>query len=227
MKGLILKDIYEVRFQVITGALIALYPNILLTIGIVDMGMDLSPAVADIACTAGFGMISYFTIVPFTSLILNTLSGDISSGWAKIRRTMPVSPQQIIASKLISTGIIIGLFTLLSLIFGVIMLFLYPDIIIPEFVVSIPLCVGVMQVLTLSLVFPFATRFGAKKANTLYLAVTIIIAIAAIIFVFASFENIAINTVRLICYLALPAAAFLSVFLSYKSGKKLVSEEIR
>ncbi len=231
MKGLILKDIYEVRFQVIIGMLIALYPNILMLIALMDIAGDFITSGNDVMFTALCGFLNYITIVPFSSLVLNTLTNDASSGWAKIRRTMPVSNEQATASKLIATGGIVGLFTVISLIINIIMMFIYntadTTYVYPEIAIAAPLCIGLLQMFALSPVFPLAIRFGVKATNIFYLIFMIISAIAAIVVVFAAFSgDISMIVMRISFYAVLPVVAFLSVFISYKSGKNLVARDL-
>ncbi len=231
MKGLVLKDIYEVRFQVIIGMLVALYPNILMLIGLMDIAGDFNTSGNDVMFTALCFFLNYITIVPFSSLILNTLTNDASSGWAKIRRTMPVSNEQATASKLVSTGMIVGLFAVISLIINILMMFTYNTAdrtyIYPEIAIAAPLCIGLLQMLTLSPAFSLAIRFGVKKANVFYSIFMIILAIAAIIIAFAAFSGeIPISVMRIAFYGILPVITFLVVLVSYKTGKNLIAKDL-
>lgn len=226
MKGLILKDLYSVRFQIIVGALIGLYPNILMMIGYGDFIIGASNTLANVGLTFMYAMMSVVTIVPFSSLMINTLTSDVESGWLKICRTMPVSTSQIVGAKTISTAIIIGIFVLLSIIMNVISI-LRGAPVFKEVMFTFPICCGLIQMITLTPVFPISMKSGAKKAGSIYLLFMIVLFILAIIVAFATFSgDLPSYALRLFAYVILPALAFTVIFASFKSSKNLISCDI-
>lgn len=226
MKGLILKDLYSVRFQIIVGAIIGLYPNTLIVIGWTDILGDLSPNMIDISATILHIMVNIATILPFSSLMVNTITDDAESGWTKICRTMPVTSSQLITSKILSTVMITGIFTLISLIFNIISIIRGVPVI-AEAVVAFPLCMGVIQLLALIPVFPLSLKLGAKSANKIYLAFVIIFSFAAIILAFAAFsDELPPYALRIGAYAVLPVLTVITLLISYKSGKNLIARDM-
>lgn len=223
MKGLILKDLYSVRFQIIVGALIGLYPNLLMLIGFGDFVEGVSNTLANVGLTFTYAMINVVTIVPFTSLMINTLTDDAESGWLKICRTMPVSSSQIVGSKIISTAIIVAIFVLFSIIMNTISIFRGAPVI-KEVMFTFPICCGLIQMVTLTPVFPIAMKSGAKKAGSIYLTFMIVLFILAVIIAFASFSgDLPSYALRLFAYVILPVLAFTVIFTSFKSSRNLIS----
>lgn len=226
MKGLILKDLYTIRVQIIAGAIICLYPAILFNLGLSNMVSGVSSELGGLMLTFTVLLISYVFIVPFSSFLLNTMKSDYESGWLKIQRTMPVNAGEAIGAKLVCTGIVIGFFTLFALIVNVILLIREPAII-AELAIAGPICIGLLQAIALAPVFPLGMKFGVKKSDGLYFTFVILTGIILIIFGFAAFSNdISVAMMRIICYAVLPAAAALTVFISYKAGKNQIAKDL-
>lgn len=227
MKGLILKDLYTIRLQVIVGAIICLYPAVLFHLGLANMISDMRNPTDEPLLSFITLLISYCFIVPFSSFLLNTLKSDHESGWLKIQRTMPISSGAVIGSKLISTGIIIGFFTLFAFIVNLIVIIRKPEAFIAEISLAGPVCIGLLQVIAIAPCFPLGMKLGVKKTDGLYLAFVILTGIILIVFGFAAFSNeFSITTIRIICYVILPIAAALTVFISYKAGKNLITKDL-
>ncbi len=227
MKGLILKDLYTIKTQIIVGSIICLYPAVLFHLGLANMIGEMQnlhdePLLSFIAL-----LISYCFIVPFSSFLLNTMKSDYESGWLKIQRTMPLNAGEAIGSKLICTGIVIGCFTLFALIVNVILLIREPDVFITEVVIAGPICIGLLQVIAIAPCFPLGMKIGVKKTDGLYLTFVILTGIILVIFGFAAFSNdISTAAIRIICYGVLPAAAALITFISYKAGKNQIAKDL-
>ncbi len=227
MKGLILKDLYTIRTQIIVGAIICLYPAVLFHLGLANMTAEMGNPNGEPLLSFVALLISYVFIVPFSSFLLNTMKSDYECGWLKIQRTMPLNAGEAIGSKLICTGIVIGFFSLFALIVNVILLFRAPGVFITEVVITGPICIGLLQIIAVAPCFPLGMKIGVKKTDGLYLTFVILIAIILVIFGFAAFSNdIPVPTIRIICYGVLPAAAALVTFISYKAGKNQIVRDL-
>lgn len=227
MKGLILKDLYTIRTQIIVGAIICLYPAVLFHLGLANMIGEMGNPHGEPLLSFITLLISYCFIVPFSSFLLNTMKSDYESGWLKIQRTMPLNAGEAIGSKLICTGIVIGCFALLALIVNVICLIRAPGVFITEILIAGPICIGLLQIIAVAPCFPLGMKIGVRKTDGLYLAFVILTAIILIIFGFAAFSNeFSAATIRIICYGVLPAAAALVTFVSYKAGKNQIVKDL-
>ncbi len=215
MKGLILKDIYSIRGQLVMAMLIMLLPNAVMWLMGGGMSIDSQSGAAIIV----YGLMNYISIVIFTSFSLNTLSYDINSGWVKMERTCPVSGGSIIMGKLIVTLIVIGVITAVSLLFNLISVPLFGMD--TEFMITIPLCCACLQVIALSPSFPLAMKIGAGYTEAIYLGLEIILACGLAAFAFAAFGgNMPAALIRVLVYAGLPVLAAVAFVLSYQTGKK-------
>ena len=227
MKGLILKDVYTIKTQIIVGAIICLYPAVLFHLGLANMTAEMGNPNGEPLLSFITLLISYCFIVPFSSFLLNTVKSDYESGWLKIQRTMPLNAGEAIGSKLVCTGIVIGCFTLFALIVNVILIIREPETFITEVVIAGPICIGLLQIIAVAPCFPLGMKIGVKKTDGLYLTFVILTAIILVIFGFAAFSNeIPVPTIRIICYGILPAAAALVTFISYKAGKNQIVKDL-
>ena len=227
MKGLILKDLYTIKTQIIVGAIICLYPAVLFHLGLANMIAEMGNPNGEPLLSFITLLISYCFIVPFSSFLLNTMKSDYESGWLKIQRTMPLNAGEAIGSKLVCTGIVIGFFSLFALIVNVILLFRAPGVFITEVVIAGPICIGLLQVIAIAPCFPLGMKIGVKKTDGLYLTFVILTAIILVIFGFAAFSNeISSAVIRIICYGVPPAAAALVTFISYKAGKNQIVKDL-
>lgn len=225
MKGLVLKDLYEARFSMIMGALIAIYPNLLFCICDQEFFFGDRYTMSAMS-TIFYGFLSYVTVVPFSSLLINNLDSEKESGWLKIQRTMPVSGEQTVLAKVISTAICTGIFTLISLIFNIIGIFTNENTI-PEVMIALPICFGVMEMLILPPVFPVSVKLGSKKAGFIYLgmliAVSVLLFMALRLFLM---NNMSVVIARIAVYGVLPAAAAAVIILSSRTGRNLIAKDI-
>lgn len=166
-------------------------------------------------------MLNYCTIVLFSSFHINTLESDEKSGWAKLQRTMPLSGNTIVGSKLIGTAIVVGIFTLYCIIVNVVTSIGNDGSI--EVSVMVPICVGLFQFAILCPVFPLSLKFGSKYANSLYLTIEIIMVIVMVVGTFIYLDEIMNNA---LLYIACPVIAAVSASLSALSGKKLIQRDM-
>lgn len=229
MKGLILKDLYTIRTQVIVGAIICLCPVVLFIFGVGDFVSDtlkLGNDLGSVMCSFLTLLISYIVIVPFSSFSLNAMKSDYECGWLKIQRTMPLNAGEAIGAKLLSTGIVIGFFTFLSLIFNIILIIRDP-LIITELVIMGPVCIGMLQMIAIAPCFPLGMKLGIKNTDGLYLTFVIITAIILVVVGFGAFSNdISGTALRIICYAVLPIVTAVTTFISYKAGKNQIAKDL-
>ena len=227
LKGLILKDLYEVRISILLSFVFFAYPHILMLIT-PDTFISTDTRMAqDIISTMIFALLNYTTITLFSSFILNTLSTDEKTGWSKIERTMPLSNSQIIWAKLLTIFIIVSGLVLFCITFNVIIYFMTECVLNLELLIAIPVCIGLMQTTTLSLILPLAYKLGVKRSSVLYLVLTILIAIIFIIGMFAALSNdLSVTALRLIFYVGLPILSAGSVVLSWKTGSVLCGRDL-
>ena len=228
MKGLILKDLYEIRFQLICGGLLMLLPYVILsvigndiTVGDSQMSSELSKMMIVVM----FGMLNFICIAVFSSMLLNTVGSDLACGWSKYQRTMPVSNERIIGAKLSATALVVAGLVMISLVFNIIGIFSYG--LNAEVMLAIPVICGLLQITALSPVFPVSAKIGYKSANGIYIGFELIVIIGAVVVMFMAFSNdVSPVVLRLIFYVALPAVTLLSVFASYKAGKRAIAADL-
>lgn len=128
-------------------------------------------------------------------------------------------------AKLIATYILIGGLALFSLAFNLLFWFSYGGTL--EIIIALPLCVGLIQVIALSPVFPLGQRYGLKTANTVYLLGEILLAIAAMFSMFPALSgDIPIITMRIVFYGALPILAGVVAAISFFCGSRLYSNDV-
>jgi len=224
LKGLIIKDLYSVRFQIIAGFFIMLFLNIEFMLASFSGSEDGIINTTVESLILRFGMcaaVNFVNIVLLSSLVMNTISDDISSGWNRIQRTFPISGSNIVGAKLIATYIIIGILTLTSVCFNIGTGLIHGlDM---EFLIACPICIGLLQITLMSPLFPLSLRFGAKGTSALYLAAEILSIIGVIVLAMADLDLSDVQTAfRLEFYLGLPALAALSAVISYLSGNAAV-----
>lgn len=228
MKGLILKDFYEIRFQLICGGLLMLLPYVILAVmgdDIAGGDSQMSSELLEMMIVVMFGMLNFICIAVFSSMLLNTVGSDLACGWSKYQRTMPVSNEKIIGAKLAATALVVAGLVLISLVFNIIGIFAYNLSV--EVMIAIPIICGFLQITALSPVFPVSAKIGCKGANGIYIGFELIVIIGAVVVMFMAFSNdVSPVFLRLIFYGALPAVTLLSVFASYKAGKKAVAADL-
>ena len=218
MKGLILKDLYSIRFNLVMALLISLFPNLALILAGGGMAVG-TPDYMKVLSVIPYGILNYLVITTFSSFVLNTLDSDKDCGWAKLVRSMPVSGGAIIGAKLISTYIVIGIMTLVSLAFNSLGIILFGMD--TELMLALPICVGLLQVITLSPTFMLANRIGTKYTTAIYLALVILIACAAVpVMVTGLCGDVSAAFLRITFYVGLPILAAAVAVLSYIVGKK-------
>ncbi len=224
MKGLILKDLYTVRFQIIAGLLLMLLPNGIMFLSGGGMGTEQNE-VTDIMSVLVFGLMNFTNICLFSSFVLNTLSEDVNSGWAKLQRTFPVSGSEIVGAKLAASGVIVGLLTVMSLVFNLAAALVFGlDM---ELMLMIPLCIGFYQMIVLAPLFPLAMRIGVKCTEAIYI-MTEVLVLGIVVFLLVKGLDSDVDSVlmRIMFYCGLPLLAAGSGVLSFACGKKAIEKSV-
>ena len=215
MKGLILKDIYNVRIQILLGMVLLVLIYVIIWLSKFFNKEDLG-----LIGVLDYGLINYLTITVCSTFLLNTLSDDIKSGWAKLQLTMPVSDKEIIGGKIIAEGIIIialMLFSLFCNIFGIV-IYALPS----ELMIMMPVILALLQMAVLSAVTVIGYRIHGK-VMAVYIAIMLMTAgiIAVPIIGFLNYE-ISVSALRLIFYAIISPLLLAVVILSFVFGKKAV-----
>ena len=228
MKGLILKDVYGCRFQIVCGFAFMLLPMLMLILA--GGGESLYNEGDQVEFmnnfkSALFGMVNYMSIVVCSSFYLNTLNYDEASGWTKMQRTMPVSGWQIIGGKFLGVGCAVGVLTLISIVFNFInaMIFDIPM----EAMIAMPICFGLTEIVTLLPTIVLGYRFGAKSVTWVYFAIMLLMASGIITLVVLFFyDNNRVNLLRLGAYGVLPVLAVIVIVVCFFTGKRAVTVDI-
>ncbi|MBQ9947314.1 MAG: ABC-2 transporter permease [Oscillospiraceae bacterium] len=223
MKGLILKDLYCTRFLAICMLLLMLLPNLLLMLagGGMFVSEEVNGIMMDISGVMMHGLMNFVNIAVCSSVALSVASIDQNCGWDRFQRATPVTAGQIVLSRLISTCIIVGGFTLYAIALNLLSGSLFG--LNTELLIAIPLSIGFFEVAVISPVYPLSLKLGIKIANYIHLGMmmlgmALIIGIATL----ALTSSVPFLMMRLFAYAGLPLLAAASGFASYKAGKKLL-----
>lgn len=225
MKGLVLKDIFGVRFQILGAMAFMLYPSIMLILAGGGMLVDEETNVPLEIPVLMYGIFNYVSITICSSFLLNTLGFDERSGWTKIQRTMPLTGGKIIGAKFLTMGLVLVLLTLMSLIVNIICaaFFNFPF----EPMIAMPLCMCMVQTIALSPTFTLGYRFGAKATSAAYICIMVALAAALTVIVFMVFMgDIGTTLLRVIGYAIMPALTAAVVAVSWVTGKRAVMVDI-
>ncbi len=223
MKGLILKDLYGMRFMLVMAMLITLIPYTILMLMGGGMSVDGSDTLKVISVFP-YGLINYCCITVFSGIILNTISADRGCGFDKIQRTMPVSAGQIIRGKFIAFGIMLAILTAVSLLFNLMGIFFQIN---AEVMITMPVCIALLQVCCMSPIIPLSIKIGEGLANVIGILSALLS--GGIIVVVALLSVLADNSllfIRLAAYAGLPILAFISAFFSIRWGERLYKEDL-
>ncbi|MBD5383464.1 MAG: ABC-2 transporter permease [Ruminococcaceae bacterium] len=225
MKGLVLKDIFGVRFQILGAMAIMLYPSIMLFLAGGGMFVDEETKVPLEVPVLMYGLVNYVSITICSSFLLNTLGFDERSGWTKIQRTMPLTGGKIIGAKFLTMGLVLAALTLISLILNVISALLFGVPLEP--MITMPLCMCMVQTIALSPTFTLGYRFGAKATTAAYICIMVLLAVAMTAVVFMVFMgDIGTTLLRVIGYAIMPALTAAVVAVSWITGKRAVMVDI-
>lgn len=220
LKGLILKDIYNVRFQTVCALLFMLFPNLMLIVAgsIGNQEESLSYPVV-------YGFVNYISITTCSSFMLNTISDDYHTGWVKVQRTMPLSANRIVGAKMLAVALIIGFLTMASLIFNLMGAIVYDMELEP--LITMPFVIALLQMITLSVAVVLGFRSKARFVIPVYIVMVMLIAAVSIALLFGVLKDaISISMLRVIAYAAIPVAAAAVTVICCVNGKKAVECDI-
>lgn len=219
MKGLILKDIYNVRFQIIGGILIILSPNILMWFSVN------SESASGLFGALIYGMINYLMIATCSSFMLNTISDDYRTGWAKMQRTMPLSANRIVGAKMLAVALIVGFLTMISLIFNIAGAIVYNMELEP--MITMPFVAAFLQMITLSVPVVLGYKSKAQLITPVYILMVLVISAAIIALLFGVVNSVvSVELLRVIGYAVIPVIASATVVICCKNGRKAVECDI-
>lgn len=228
MKGLILKDVYGCRFQIVGGFAVMLFPIMIMALAGGGMSVDDGDAAFEGLGTISviiYGMINYMSIVVSSSFYLNTLNYDEASGWNKMQRAMPLTGRQIVGGKFLAAGAVVGLLTLISLVFNAISALLFNMPIEP--MLAMPLCIALVEFVTLLPTIVLGYRFGARSVTWIYFVILIGIALGLIVLIMAFFMgDVTANALRIIAYAGVPALTAAVTVVCCVTGNKAVMVDI-
>lgn len=228
MKGLILKDVYGCRFQII-GAFALMFLPMLIAMfgggGLLVSNNQTPDSTKMIVGMISYGAVNYMSIVICSSFYLNTLGYDEKSGWSKMQRAMPLTGGQIIGGKILGSAAIVGSLTLISMGFNAFSAYIFE---IPfEPMLALPICIGLMQMITLLPTIVLGYRFGAKSVTWVYFVIMVIAAAGMIALTAAVFVgDISANVLRIVAYAGVPALSAAVIVVCYITGKKAVTVDI-
>lgn len=218
MKGLVLKDLYGVKFQIFGAFLIMLLPIVIMVFGE-------RPAVGGMSGIAFLpnGLLNYVVITTCSSFLLNTLGFDERSGRSKMQLTMPLSGGKIIGAKFITMGLVLAALTLIFLAANVFGVFVHG--LPPEPAVAVPICLCMVQAMALSPTFALGYRFGARTTSAAYIGFVAALAAALIWLLLMIFGgDIGIAALRIIAYVGLPVLTAAVIAVSWVTGKRAAME---
>lgn len=219
MKGLILKDLYCTRFQLILALLLALPLNLLMIFAGGGMLVELAGTTMEIVAYVPYAMINFMTITCFGSLMLNTLKDDVSTGWSIIQMTMPICRSKIVTSKMLSSVVFIMILVLFCYIQNVFATIMFGGS--AEILLVMPIAFGMVEAIALFISFPLALRLGTKLAEALNLLfiITEMIGLTIALFIIGD-TGASVTALRLMFYVALPLITLLAAVISHKAAQK-------
>ncbi len=219
MKGLVLKDLYAIRFQLIVSLTLMLIPCCGFTyIFSAAEKTDGSEFIIMMMCC----ILNYCCIVIFSSFVLNTVQEDVTSGWLKFQGTFPVKSGTAITAKFAVTFIVVGALTLISLIFNITVMIITNNK--GELMLTLPIAFALMELIAL---LPcMVHKYKSTRAAFDYPLIMILTAIVGIVIAFAAMSgDISFTLLRVILYVVLPVVTAAVALVSYKYGKKVVVRE--
>ena len=221
MKGLILKDLYAVRFQLIVSLVLMLIPcGVFTYIFAAAEKTDGSEFIIMMMCC----ILNYCCIVIFSSFVLNTVQEDVTSGWIKLQGTFPVKSGTAITAKFAVTFIVVGMLTLISLIFNITVMAILKINMNAELMLAIPIAFALMELIAL---LPcMVHKYKTTRAAFDYPLIMILTAIVGIVIAFVAMSgDISFTLLRVILYIILPVVTAAVAAASYSYGKKVVVRE--
>ena len=215
MKGLILKDLYNISHNAKSMLFILLF-----------FAVVFLPS-------SGIQGYVYTCALLCSMMIVTTFSFDERSNWTPYALVMPVSRNDLVASKYIVLFLFSSIGVLFGLIFGTIGGFIHRTMgIVPETLSEMPLSMAALTALAFSTVFgsisiPLTLKFGAEKGRILVFAsIFIPVAICYIAYRLLAALGIAMTDSLLAALLyASPAIALIWNYLMFKISCSIFSKK--
>lgn len=220
MKGLLLKDIYCVRFIALVGLAISSIPAIALVISAGTAGNTAD----NIIGVFPYILCGILIIMLNSSFMLNTLGEDYNSGWARLQHTLPVTGRQLVDAKLIATLIVIGTLTLISLAINLIFGTANGQPL--EIMLAAPFVTAALEICALFPAFPISMKLSGSLTSFIYIALEIAVIAAVTIALTAALDhNAPLWLLRAIFYAVIPAVTAIIAMLSRHFALKYISAE--
>lgn len=225
LKGLILKDFYCIRFQMILAFAVMLFPNMLFGPVFAEMFGSFDVNDTRLGAVLVSILINYISIILCSLFISNNTDDNIKSGWSKIQLTMPLSAGEIIGGGLISSGLALALTAVFIIFCNLVCIILFGLPIEP--MITGPVILALLQMIPLSVSVVSGYSLGSLKSASMYTAITIITAfgLGGIVARIAR-GSITLTAARLIGYAGVPMLSAAVIVLCFSVGKKAVTKEV-
>ncbi len=225
MKGLILKEIYCVRFQVLLGLAITAIPSIMMLL-LADFTGEVPSGAEHFAIIAVIPVVlsNFMMILLSSSFMLNTLNDDKISGWAKLQLTLPVTRKQIIDTKFIASLVIIGFLMLICLVLNLTaaLLYNYPL----EICIAAPFVFGFTEMMVLFPAFPLSMKLSAAMNTVVYITLEVIVMGLLTAIAFCALDAVVTMWfIRVLFYGIIPALGIVVMLISRHFAAKYISAE--
>ena len=225
MKGLILKEIYCVRFQTLLGLAITAIPSVMmLLLGDITGEIPSGAEGAAIIATIPVVLSNFMMILLSSSFMLNTLNDDKISGWAKLQLTLPVTRKQIIDTKFIASLVIIGFLMLICLVLNLTaaLLYNYPL----EICIAAPFVFGFTEMMVLFPAFPMSMKLSAAMNTVVYITLEVIVMGLLTAIAFCALDAVVpMWFIRVLFYGIIPALGIAVMLISRHFAAKYISAE--
>lgn len=223
MKGLVLKDMYSIRFVVIASLLMSLFPSFLLIMFDITADAEGGDFVRTVVSYLVFGIVNYITLMLFPSCGVSSIALDKKCGFDRYQATMPVTPAQLMAGKQISSGIVVGIFVLLCI--GVNLTGLQYGLS-PEVLIVMPVSIGLLELASVQVSLYVVLRFGERILSLVQLVIMIAGA-GFLCLIFLLMEKVQHMDIvlRIVCYGVMPLLAAAAIVFFGRAGRKLFNNE--
>lgn len=225
MKGLFLKEIYCVRFQVLLGLAITAIPSVMmLLLGDITGEIPSGAEGAAIIATIPVVLSNFMMILLSSSFMLNTLNDDKISGWSKLQLTLPVTRKQIIDTKFIASLVIIGFLMLICLVLNLTTVFLYNYPL--EICIAAPFVFGFTEMMVLFPAFPMSMKLSAAMNTVVYITLEVIVMGLLTAITFSALDAVVpMWFIRVLFYGVIPALGIAVMLISRHFAAKYIAAE--
>ncbi len=213
---MILKSWYSLRLTLVLLWALLLFPNIIAML--VGGGMSASDGLS----TPGqiiYIMFNCVNIICFSMLPVSVLSEDLRVSWMKYQLTAPLDFRSVAAGSMLPMLLVIFGAAVCNSVTNLLCGLLFDmDL---ELIFAAPLCIGCVQAISAAVAIPFIFRTEGRLASLLYVAITVVIIVAAAFGVTALLGcGAAVWLFRVVMYLLLPCITVAAVFGSIRLTEK-------